>query len=87
MMDKNGQEIYEGDVLSITCYSYRECEIEYLGEVIIGELAGVGLIYTDHAGEMICDPLWNLTGSYKTEYYVRGNVHENPNLLGGNANE
>ena len=81
-----GQPICEGDILSITCYSYRECENEYYGEVVIGQLVGVGLIYTDHTGKKICEPLWNLTGTYKTEYYVCGNVHEHPHILGGNAN-
>lgn len=83
LKDKNGVEIYEGDVLNIIAYSYDEPEDDWHGEVVMGQLVGLGLIYRDSDGRQSCSPLWNLTGSYVTEYYVCGNIHDNPNLLEG----
>ena len=79
--DKNDVAIYEGDILDIVCYSHHECEDDYRGEVVMGNLVGTGLIYKDKNGEEKCQPLWNLTGSYTTEYYVIGNIYETPHLL------
>lgn len=75
------QEIYEGDILDIVCNSYEDCEATYRGEVVMGGMIGTGLIYKDENGKEKSQPLWDLTGSYTTDYYVIGNIYDNPDLL------
>lgn len=75
LKDKNGKEIYEGDVLKITDYPFKECSQEkdksnpfYKTEKVIYD-----------------PPCFNLNGwlefDYDGEYEVIGNIHENPELL------
>ena len=81
LKDKNGKEIYEGDILSIECYSYEEPEDEVLGNVTI-TVFGNALIVTGDSGETECLYLSDLRGSYTTIYEVIGNIYENPELFG-----
>lgn len=81
LRDKHGKEIYEGDILSIECYSYEEPEDEVLGNVTI-TVFGNALIVTGDSGETECLYLSDLRGSYTTIYEVIGNIYENPELFG-----
>ena len=79
LRDNNGKEIYEGDILSIECYSYIEPEDNAFGEVTI-TVFGNALIVTRDSGETECLYLSDLRGSYTTIYEVIGDIYENPEL-------
>lgn len=75
LKDKNRVEIYEGDVLTITDYPYKELSQEkdktqpfYKTEKVIYD-----------------PPCFNLNGwlefDLDCEYEVIGNIHENPELI------
>lgn len=68
LRDRNGREIYEGDVVELyntSRYRYPVCWI--------GENAAFGMDYGDGRIEFI--------GDYNSDYLeVVGNVHENPGL-------
>ena len=83
LRDENGREIYEGDIIDINCYSYEEPENHYHGEVVMGQEVGLGLVSRNSDGKKTVDALWNLNGSFTTEIYVHGNIHDNPELLEG----
>lgn len=75
LKDKNGKEIYEGDILVISGYSYEEPEFECCGEV---KYVNCGYCIEDE-GEFV--NISDFRGSYTTIFKVVGNVYENPELL------
>lgn len=74
--DKNGKEIYEGDILKpITNYLYKfgnygqiEYEADYGGYICIGEYSK-----NQHHERLGCDLAF--------ECEIIGNIHQNPDLL------
>lgn len=68
LLDKNGKEIYEGDILNNGQRNYLVCWNEERGA---WWLKSIDLIYTQ--------PL----GFLSTELFVIGNIHDNPELLKG----
>lgn len=76
--DENGKEIYEGDIVTVTCYSYEEIESETTGIVEYSEeLFGFGLSDGENGWVMLSE----LQGPYRTVYEVVGNIYENKELL------
>ena len=83
MNDKNGNWIWENDIVSINTYSYMEPEEDYFGKVIYVE--GWGCWCIQQPGEEKPIPLCECEGSYLTERVVEGNIFDNPELLKGDA--
>lgn len=80
-LDKDGNRIWENDIISISTYSYHEPEKDYFGEVIYSEVRGCWCIWQPGYKKPI--PLYECEGSYLTERIVEGNVFDNSNLLKG----
>lgn len=81
LKDKNGNRIWENDVVSINTYSYVEPEEDYFGKVVYAE--GWGCWCIQQPGEEKPIPLCECEGSYLTERVVEGNIFDNPELLKG----
>lgn len=71
LTDKNGVEIYEGDIVTLN------------GEWEELEKDDCSLIYFEDGCFRIGDGYENEVSSYLSEWRVIGNIHENPELLEG----
>lgn len=79
LTDKNGQRIWENDVISINTYDYNEPTEEFFGKVVYIDAWGCWCI--QQPGEEKPIPLCECEGSYLTERVVEGNIFDNPELL------
>lgn len=71
LKDKNGKEIYEGDILETCC---GKAEVYFDDELLMYK------IRVTHGGTM---PLVSKKSKRHFDYKIIGNIHENPELLGG----
>lgn len=78
LKDKNGKEIFEGDV--VKCYTVTENgDHEYAGVVCFKDFAFVIVDEKD-----TYDPLWNYKSGFvgiETEIEIIGNIYQNPELV------
>ena len=81
MNDKNGNWIWENDIVSINTYSYMEPEEDYFGKIVYVEGWGCWCIQQPDDEKPI--PLCECEGSYQTGRFVEGNAFDNPELLKG----
>lgn len=81
MNDKNGNRIWENDIVSINTYSYEEPEEDYFGKVVYAEGWACWCIQQPDDEKPI--PLCECEGSYQTDRFVEGNIFDNPELLKG----
>lgn len=78
LTDKNGQKIWENDIISISAYSYDEPEDDYFGVVAYCEKDACWCLEnSENSDEIICECF----GSYTTEIFNHGNIFDNPDLL------
>lgn len=80
--DKNGKEIYEGDIVLLDCYHYEEPAFDGEFEVIYDDINGMWIL-VDLEDKKNIYTFENIRGYYKTEIEVIGNIYENSELLGG----
>ena len=78
LKDKNGKEIYEGDIIRYpTLYETPEmCNTEYSNDIIVFENGGFYLGQYNEETLLYCEMI-----SYDGNFEVIGNIHENPELL------
>jgi uncharacterized phage protein (TIGR01671 family) len=88
LKDKNGKEVYEGDIVEYTRVNYTDCshqEIESIEEVIRGEMyyaeglwPGIRLI--NRTGKLFLPGMVS-SDIPNIELEIIGNIYENPELL------
>lgn len=81
MVDKNGNRIWENDIISINTYDYMEPSEDFFGKVVYCEAWACWCIQQPDNEKPI--PLCECEGSYQTDIFVEGNVFDNPELLKG----
>lgn len=72
LKDKNGKEIYEGDVITLN------------GEQEEIEQADCCIVTFENGCFRVGDGYENEAGSYLSDWRIIGNIHESPELLEGN---
>jgi len=81
LKDKNGKEIYEGDVVKILDTSISK-HYDFIGECVWYEFScGFNLRKGNH------DLMFKRLDSTTEQYEIIGNIYENPNLLDDKKNE
>lgn len=88
LKDKDGREVYEGELVEYTRIVYADCsrtEIEDVEEPIIGEIyyaegLWLGVRFIDGTGKLFL-PGQVFSEEYNPEIKVIGNVYENPDLI------
>lgn len=80
--DKNGKEIYEGDIVLLDCYNYEEPLFSGEFKVIYDVEKGMWLL-VDLENKDRDFTFGEIRSYYKAEIEVIGNIYDNPELLGG----
>ena len=80
--DKNGKEIYEGDIVLLDCYYYGEPAFDGEFKVIYDDINGMWLL-VDLENKDRGVAFGEIRNYYKAEIEVIGNIYDNPELLGG----
>lgn len=78
MVDKNGNRIWENDIISINTYDYMEPQEDFFGRVVYLEKWACWCIQLPEEEKFI--PLCECEGSYQTDRFVEGNIFDNPEL-------
>lgn len=80
--DKNGKEIYEGDIVLLDCYYYEEPAFDGEFKVIYDDINGMWLL-VDLENKDRGFTFGEIRSYYKAEIEVIGNIYDNLELLGG----
>lgn len=78
MMDKDGKEIYEGDILDLFIPKNNVGKPEHRLRKVIFDEKSCGFSIVDKHNDCICDAV---TTSIELIYTVIGNIHDNPELM------
>ena len=78
MVDKNGNRIWENDIISINTYDYMEPQEDFFGRVVYLEKWACWCIQPPEEEKFIL--LCECEGSYQTDRFVEGNVFDNTEL-------
>lgn len=76
LKDKNGKEIYEGDIVKQTWFNGDDGDIAIIGVVGFNEEASFGIVQT-------IQRTYEQYSGFYSQREVIGNIHENPELLKG----
>lgn len=77
--DKNGNRIWENDIISINTYDYMDPQEDFFGQVVYSEGWACWCIQQSDEKKLI--PLCECEGSYQTDRFVEGNIFDNPGML------
>lgn len=82
LTDQNGTKIFEGDICEITTFTYEDEDIQLVGKVCFKYSSFVfqGLKHPDD------EVLFSSVCDFDADVEVIGNIHDNPELIGGEAN-
>jgi uncharacterized phage protein (TIGR01671 family) len=80
LKDKNGTEIYEGDIVTACWYDYEEPSHDTTGIVEFTN-GWMGYWIADYDKKEFSE--LNGDGYYSWTIHIIGNIHDNPELLGG----
>lgn len=81
LKDKNGKEIYEGDILEFSTFDYNGADTQHIGVVYWCD----GEFLVDGTQKGDDDEVFSLSWVFQdSELEVIGNKFENPDLLEGN---
>lgn len=80
--DKNGKEIYEGDIVLLDCYYYEEPAFDGEFKVIYDDINGMWIL-VDLENKDRGFAFREIRSYYKAEIEVIGNIYDNPELLEG----
>ena len=78
--DKNGTKIFEGDICIVTVFTCEGEDKHFLCEVCFDYRS---FIFRERSG---LDILFSDIYDFKTDVEVIGNIYDNPELIGGEAN-
>ena len=81
LKDKDGNRIWENDIISINTYDYMEPEEDFFGKVVYLEGWACWCIQQPDNEKPI--PLCECEGSYQTDRFVEGSTFDNPELFEG----
>lgn len=78
---KNGNRIWQNDIISINTYDYMEPSEDFFGEVVYCEAWACWCIQQPDNEKPI--PLCECEGNYQTDRFIEGNIFDNHELLKG----
>lgn len=78
LTDKNGNRIWENDIIYINTYDYMEPQEDFFGRVVYLEKWACWCIQPPDEEKFI--PLCECEGSYQTDRFVEGNIFDNPEM-------